>query len=193
MPLRAGPRPLWSPPAGIPAQDLVHVGTPDLAGLLRQRSYSSRPALITVPQPPGLYRPLLYPTSIAGTAGLTLDLTVVHPVGKRDAEYVHDDNALQLGFKPRSTGSCQWSLPPPVRSTPRLCASFTTSHALKRMPPSSTPSRTPSGRPRRPSSSANAAEQRSLDSGWRRSCAAAGPQLHGSLGSTGQRPMPPHC
>jgi len=60
------------------------------------------------------------------------------------------------------------------------------------MPPSSAPSRTPSGRPRRPSSSANAAEQRSLDSGWRRSCTASGPPLHGSLGSTGQRPTPPH-
>jgi len=33
-------------------------------------------ALITVPQPPGLYGPLLYPTSITGTAGLTLDLAV---------------------------------------------------------------------------------------------------------------------
>ena len=28
--------------------------------------------------------------------------------------------------------------------------------------------------------------------GWRRSCTASGPQLHGSLGSTGQRPTPPH-
>ena len=33
-------------------------------------------ALITVPQPPGLYGPLLYPTSITGTAGLTLDFTI---------------------------------------------------------------------------------------------------------------------
>ena len=31
-----------------------------------------------------------------------------------------------------------------------------------------------------------------LDSGWRRSCTASGPQLHGLLGSTGQRPTPPH-
>jgi hypothetical protein len=46
--------------------------------------------------------------------------------------------------------------------------------------------------PRRPSSSANAAEQHSLDSGWRRSCTASGPQPHSSLGSTGQRPTPPH-
>ena len=28
---------------------------------------------------------------------------------------------------------------------------------------------------------------------WRLSCTASGPQLHGSLGSTGLRPMPPHC
>ena len=31
-------------------------------------------ALITVPQPPGLYGPLLHPTSTTGTADLTLDL-----------------------------------------------------------------------------------------------------------------------
>jgi len=42
------------------------------------------------------------------------------------------------------------------------------------------------------SSSANAAELRSLDFGWRRSCTASGPPLRGSLGSTGQRPtLPP--
>jgi hypothetical protein len=35
-------------------------------------------ALITVPQPPGLYGPLLYPTSTTGTADLTLGFTVVH-------------------------------------------------------------------------------------------------------------------
>jgi hypothetical protein len=51
-------------------------------------------ALITVPQPPGLYGPLLYPTSIMGTAGLTLDFTVVHPVGRRGTEYACDENAL---------------------------------------------------------------------------------------------------
>jgi hypothetical protein len=34
--------------------------------------------------------------------------------------------------------------------------------------------------------------QRSLDSGWTLSCTASGPQLHGSLRSTGLRPMPPH-
>jgi hypothetical protein len=48
------------------------------------------------------------------------------------------------------------------------------------------------------SSSANAAELRSLDFGWRRSCTASGPPLRGSLGSTGQlrlRPwlLPPAC
>jgi hypothetical protein len=40
--------------------------------------------------------------------------------------------------------------------------------------------------------SANATEHRSLDSGWRRSCTASGPQLHCSLGSTGQSSTPPH-
>jgi hypothetical protein len=65
-------------------------------------------ALITVPQPPGLYGPLLYPTSIAGTAGLTLDFTVVHPVGKRDAEYVHEDNALQRAYGAKVTKHHGW-------------------------------------------------------------------------------------
>jgi hypothetical protein len=37
-----------------------------------------------------------------------------------------------------------------------------------------------------------AAAQRSLDSGWRLSRTASGPQLHGLLGSTVLRPMPPH-
>ena len=36
-----------------------------------------------MPQPPGLYGPLLYPTSTTGTAGLTLDFIVVHPVDRR--------------------------------------------------------------------------------------------------------------
>ena len=42
------------------------------------------------------------------------------------------------------------------------------------------------------SNSASAAAQRSLGSGWTLSCTASGPQLHGSLGSTGLRPMPPY-
>jgi hypothetical protein len=65
-------------------------------------------ALITVPQPPGLYGPLLYPTSVAGTAGLTLDFTVVHPVGKRAAEYVHEDNALQRAFSAKVSKHHGW-------------------------------------------------------------------------------------
>jgi hypothetical protein len=83
-------------------------------------NYSSRPAartttrgkqpdaLISVPQPPGLYGPLLYPTSIAGAAGLTLDFTVVHPVGKRCAEYVHEDNALQRAYGAEVTNHHGW-------------------------------------------------------------------------------------
>jgi hypothetical protein len=66
-------------------------------------------------------------------------------------------------------------------------------HSLRFAPRSSTPSQTPSGRPRRLSSSANAAELRSPDFGWRRSCTAYGHQLHGSLGSTERRPtLPPY-
>ena len=46
--------------------------------------------------------------------------------------------------------------------------------------------------PLTPEHSASSAALLSLDSGWRPSCTASGPQLHGSLGSTGLRPMPPH-
>ena len=55
--------------------------------------------LITVLQPPGLYGPLLYPTSITGTAGLTLDFTVVHPVSRRGTEYTFDENALHRAYR----------------------------------------------------------------------------------------------
>jgi len=48
-------------------------------------------ALITVPQPPGLHGPLLYPTSITGTAGLALDFTVVHPVSRRGTEHTCEE------------------------------------------------------------------------------------------------------
>ena len=44
-----------------------------------------------------------------------------------------------------------------------------------------------------PSNYASAAARRSLGYGWRLSCTASGPQLQGSLGSIGLRPMPPHC
>jgi hypothetical protein len=64
-------------------------------------------ALITL-QPPGLYGPLLYPTSTVGTAGLTLDFTVVHPVGRRGEEYVHDDNALQRAYGAKVTKHHGW-------------------------------------------------------------------------------------
>jgi hypothetical protein len=61
-----------------------------------------------VPQPPGLYGPLLYPTSTVGTAGLTLDFTVVHPVGRRGAEYVHEDNALQRAYGAKVAKHHEW-------------------------------------------------------------------------------------
>ena len=60
-------------------------------------------ALITVPQPPGLYGPLLYPTSTTGTAGLTLDFTVVHPVGRRGTEYACDENGLHRAYRAKVT------------------------------------------------------------------------------------------
>ena len=65
-------------------------------------------ALITVPQPPGLYGPLLYPTSIMGTAGLTLDFTVVHPVGRRGTEYACDEKALHRAYRAKVTKHHEW-------------------------------------------------------------------------------------
>jgi hypothetical protein len=45
----------------------------------------------------GVYGPLLYPTSITGTACLTLDFTVIHPVSRRGTEYTCDkDQALRV-------------------------------------------------------------------------------------------------
>jgi len=120
-----------SPPTGMSAPGLVPVVPPDLAGLLHQRSgqypwcegghhHSSWPAardddagtqpnaLITVPQPSGLYGPLLYPTSTTGTAGLALDFTVVHPVGRRGAEYTCDENALHRAYRTEVTKHHEW-------------------------------------------------------------------------------------
>jgi hypothetical protein len=65
-------------------------------------------ALITVPQPPGLYGPLLYPTSITGTAGLTLDFTVIHPVSRRSTEYTCDENALHRAYRAKLTKHYEW-------------------------------------------------------------------------------------
>ena len=58
-------------------------------------------ALSTVPQVPGLYGPLLYPTSIMGTAGLTLEFTVIHPVSRRGTEYTCDEKASTRPAAPR--------------------------------------------------------------------------------------------
>jgi len=84
----------------------------------------------------GVYGPLLYPTSITGTASMTLDFTVIHPVSRRGTEYTCDeDQALRVASPPH-----------PELYTPRHCASSTISHATRRTPPSSTPSRTPQRR-----------------------------------------------
>jgi len=61
-----------------------------------------------VPQPPGLYEPSLYLTSIAGTAGLTLDFTVVHPVSRRATEYTCDENVLHRAYRARVTKHHKW-------------------------------------------------------------------------------------
>ena len=120
MPLLAGPRPLWSPPAGMSAPGLVPVVPPDLAGLLHQRSgqhpwcegghhHSSWPAARdddagqTTRRPhhraaaPRALRAVTVPTSITGTAGLTLDFTVVHPVGRSGTEYAWIRNSQEAG------------------------------------------------------------------------------------------------
>ena len=75
-------------PGGAPLQPVL--GCP---GRVR-RSRRGRARHCTVPQPPGDYGPLLYPTNTEGTAGLTLDFTVVHPVGRRGTEYAYDEHAL---------------------------------------------------------------------------------------------------
>jgi hypothetical protein len=81
---------------------------PQLTACRTRRLGKQPDALITVPQPPGLYGPLLYPTSTVGTAGLTLDFTVVHPVGRRGTEYVYDDNALQRAYGAKVAKHYEW-------------------------------------------------------------------------------------
>jgi hypothetical protein len=111
-------------------------------------------ALITVPQPPGDYGPLLYPTNTEGTAGLTLDFTVVHPVGRRGTEYAYDEHALNRAYRAKVTKHHGWLQaqnywfvpsppPPPDSSTRSPCGSSTISLASRRTPLNSTPSRTP--------------------------------------------------
>ena len=65
-------------------------------------------ALITVPQPPGDYGPLLYPTNTAGAAGLTLDFTVVHPVGRNGTEYTCNEHALHRAYRAKVTKHHEW-------------------------------------------------------------------------------------
>ena len=65
-------------------------------------------ALITVPQPPGDYGPLLHPTNTEGTAGLTLDFTVVHPVGKTGTEYTCNEHALHRAYRAKVTKHHEW-------------------------------------------------------------------------------------
>jgi hypothetical protein len=65
-------------------------------------------ALITVPTPPGNYGPLLHPTTMAGAAGLTLDFTVVHPVGRRDGVYACDENATDRAYRAKVTKHHDW-------------------------------------------------------------------------------------
>ena len=62
----------------------------------------------TVSQPPGLYGPLLYPTNTGGTAGLTLDFTVVHPVGWRGAAYAYNERALHRAYRAKVTKHHKW-------------------------------------------------------------------------------------
>jgi hypothetical protein len=43
-----------------------------------------------------------------GTAGLTLDFTVVHPVGRRGTEYACDENVLHRAYRAKVTKQHAW-------------------------------------------------------------------------------------
>jgi hypothetical protein len=64
--------------------------------------------LVTVPQPQGLYGPLLYSTSITGATGLILDFTVIHPVSRRGTEYTCDEKALHRAYRAKVTNHHEW-------------------------------------------------------------------------------------
>jgi hypothetical protein len=93
--------------ANIPG---VKVVTSAAHGLPHERTTRGRQpdALITVPTPPGNYGPLLHPTTMAGAAGLTLDFTVVHPVGRRDNEYACDENATDRVYRAKVSKHHDW-------------------------------------------------------------------------------------
>jgi hypothetical protein len=93
-----------------------------------------------------------------GTAGLTLDFTVVHPVGRRGTEYACDENVLHSAYRAKVTTHHAWLqaknywFVPVVAATsgalhPVTLRLLDDLHASRRTPPSSTPSRTPRGRP----------------------------------------------
>ena len=128
-----------------------------------------------MPQPPGLYGPLLYPTSTTGTAGLALDFTVVHPVGRRGTEYACDENPLHRAYGTKVAKHHGWLHAKNYWFVPVVAATSGALHPETLCTPQD-------GRRR-------ATRRRE----WRLSSKASRPQLHGSLGSTGLHPMPPHC
>jgi hypothetical protein len=160
-------------------------------------------ALITVPQPPGLYGPLLYPTSITGTAGLTLDFTVIHPISRRGTQCTCDENALLKAHRAKVTKHHEWLQANNYWFVPVAAATSGALHpATLRLPYDFARLKTDAAEQhavanslRSPLTPQQLCQRRGATFArlqWELSCTASGPQLQGSLGSTGLRPMPPH-
>jgi hypothetical protein len=161
-------------------------------------------ALITVPQPPGDYGPLLYPTNVEGTAGLTLDFTVVHPVGRRGTEYAYDEHALHKAFRAKVTKHHEWLqtqndwfVPVAAATTGELHPeSLRLLYDFARLKTDAAEQHTVADSLRSPLTPEQLCQRRGATFARLRMEAQlyrSGPQLQGSLGSIGLRPMPPHC
>jgi hypothetical protein len=161
-------------------------------------------ALITVSQPPGDYGPLLYPTNTEGAAGLTLDFTVVHPVGRRGTEYAYDEHTLHKAYRAKVTKHHEWLqaqnywfVPVAAATTGELHPeSLRLLYDFARLKTDAAEQHAVANSLRSPMTPEQLCQRRGATFARLRMEAQlyrSGPQLQGSLGSIGLRSMPPHC
>ena len=128
----------------------------------------------------------------------------MHPVGKRDAEYVHEDNALQRAFSAKVSKHHEWLQAKNYWFVPVVAATSGALHPatlrllydFARLKTDAAELHAIANSIRSASTPEQLCQRRGATFAripMRRSCtASSGPQLHGSLGSTGQRPTLPH-
>jgi hypothetical protein len=128
----------------------------------------------------------------------------VHPVCRRGTEYACDENALHRAYRAEVIKHHGWLQAKNYWFVPVVAATSGALHPetlrllydFARLKTDAAEQHAVANSLRSPLTPEQLCQRRgatSFDSGWRLSCTASGPQLHGSLGSTGLRPMPPHC